>query len=115
MFQPLRIAGSIAAVVRVSVPNVGELDLHGHIGPIPPTDRHPLKFLSRHTLTADDWKSILYGRKTLSVWGIIRYDSGFSEAPGEIGFGFEFDPSHASGGYGERFSLIDLPGYNYST
>ena len=101
-----------------SVPDGSQLVWSGNPGPVVPG--HPIA-MAGYPIDAEwpqaNWKSLMNGTLRMSVWGIIHYQTGFPNTPGEIGFGFDFDPTLKGGKfdtYGKRFIPTEAPGYNYA-
>jgi hypothetical protein len=64
--------------------------------------------------TEEDWTRIQSGTFTLAIYGAVQYQAGF-DLTGEVGFGVNFDPRLDRLPFHQRFSLTEIPGYNYST
>jgi hypothetical protein len=63
--------------------------------------------------TKERWQDILRGKLALAIFGVVEYDTGFPDVPGELGFAFEFEPGSNIGDYASRFEEANAPGYNY--
>jgi hypothetical protein len=97
------------------VPDAYELIHHGNCGSVPPNGEVvSLEANVPLGWTTVNWGELLKGQRNLSVWGIINYDTGFPDIPGELGFGHEYVATAPYSNYGERFAATDAPGYTYS-
>ena len=66
------------------------------------------------SLTQADWRSVVIGSLPLTVYGAIRYETGFPGVVGETGFAFTYDPDAVHVPENRRFSMANESGYNYS-
>jgi len=64
--------------------------------------------------TQADWRSVVIGSLPLTVYGAIRYETGFPGVVGETGFAFTYDPDAVNVPENRRFSVANESGYNYS-
>jgi hypothetical protein len=62
---------------------------------------------------AQEWAGVQSGEYGLRVYGAFRYRAGF-DIDGETGFGSVFTPSTQGLPLHRRFSVGDVPGYNYA-
>jgi hypothetical protein len=58
---------------------------------------------------------ILNGSKQFHVYGAIKYNVGFPDVTGELGFAMTFDPTLTERPLERRFIAADAIGYNYSS
>jgi hypothetical protein len=66
------------------------------------------------SLSHADWRDIVTGSLPLSVYGAIRYETGFPGVYGETGFAFTYDPDVVNVPENRRFAIANESGYNYS-
>jgi hypothetical protein len=116
-----RLAATItgwAATVQLgampAVRNPFELTLYGNAGPVAPEDVATLKAPLETTWGPDEWKALITGKMRFNPWGVIHYETGFPDVPGETGFGYEYDLAHPSQSNAEKFAATDARGYNYA-
>ena len=58
--------------------------------------------------TQQEWEQIKSGGRPVSVYGLIKYKTGFAKIDGETGYGF------VQSNDGTAFAVSDAPGYNYA-
>jgi hypothetical protein len=86
-------------------------------GVFPPTGNHPLVLqfpFPEFKVTPKEWQQIVSGQKRLSIYGAIRYETGFDDITGESGFAFTYDPTAITTEANKRFELSQEPGYIYA-
>jgi hypothetical protein len=64
--------------------------------------------------TKEHWRKVLSGDLPISIYGVIRYETGFPEIKGETGYGFTYDHADTGRKDTERFSIANTRGYNYA-
>lgn len=125
IFVVLKNTGRLTAIVRgwaadavlsnlPDIRNEANLVHYGNSGPVAPDASVTLEAHIPLDWKHDDWRDLLQGKKTLSIWGVLNYETGFPDVAGETGFGFEYVCTAPHSSYGERFAATDAPGYNYS-
>jgi hypothetical protein len=64
--------------------------------------------------TKEHWRKLLSGDLPISIYGVLRYETGFPKINGEAGYGFTYDHADIGRKDTERFSIANAPGYNYA-